>query len=75
MALEVLAAVLGIRGPYRAGRGGSALSCLNRSWFPFNACLQDLPIRRLVRTGRWASARPEVSPVADMAVVSVPGDR
>jgi hypothetical protein len=26
---------------------------MDRSRFPFNACLQDLQIRRLVSTGRW----------------------
>ena len=47
---------------------------MDRSRFPFNACLQDLQIRRLSGPAGGQSARPDVSPVADNAVVSVPDD-
>jgi len=65
MALEVLAAVLGIRGPYRAGRGGE----LSPAWTAHGS--RSTPACRICRYTGWSgpaggqSARPDVSPVAD----------
>ena len=75
MALEVLAVVLSISGPYRAGRGGE----LCPAWTAHGS--RSTLACRICTYAGWSapaggqSARPDVSPVADNAVVSVPDDR
>jgi hypothetical protein len=74
MALEVLAAVSGIRGPHRAGRGGQP----SPAWTARGS--RSTPACRICRYAGWSepaggqSARPDASPVTDVAVVSVRDD-